>query len=290
MPNGVPITSGTLGPAKLPASLPQNLGGITPYLAASIDMLTTAVTLDAENISGYTSVTIYRVVGTTRTAVRTAVDVHPNLVSGQTFLDYEAPLGVNFYYVLNGDGQDIAQTDNLFILYDVDTYWIKSPGNPDLNTLVEVQSMGAVTRPARILVTTNVLGRKNPHTVTDIRGGRTGSMTITTANLTEQAQLVNLFAAGDTLFFQCPPTYGFPDMYFVAQDIAETWEGVAGETIHSWAFNFVEQDAPASADEATALNDYLRLSAFGTYQNLLNKRLNYLDALQHPWTQSDGTG
>lgn len=290
MPNGVPITSGTLGPAKLPASLPQNLGGITPYLAASIDTLTTAITLDAVNISGYTSITIYRVVGTTRTAIRTATNIHPNFVASGVFVDYEAPLGVTFYYVLNGDGQDVAQTDNLLVAYSIDTYWIKSPGDPDLNTLVEVREIGAVTRPARILVTTNVLGRKNPHTVTDVRGGRTGSMTINTADFTEQQQLISLFASGDILFFQCPPIYGFPDMYFIAQDVAETWEGVAGETIHSWAFNFVEQDMPASADQAASLNDYLRLSSFGSYQNLLNKRADYQDALQHPWTQTDGTG
>lgn len=290
MANGSPTTTGTLGPAVLPFGLPQDLGGAYPYITAVKNDTTASVTITANNIDGYTSITIYRIVGTGRAAIRTASNTQTGGAAQGVFMDYEAPLGVSVTYVLNADSVDVATSNAITLTYTVGTYWLKDPSNPTLNMLVNVEAMGKVSRPARILAEANVLGRANPHTVNDVRQGRVGSMVLTANTLTDQTNLINLFADGGLLFFQCPPTYGFPDMYFIAKDLDETWDGVASEPTHSWSFTFTEQNAPASTTNTNSLNSYLQVTLFGTYQNLLNKRVKYTNVLTTPWAPTDGSG
>lgn len=289
MPNGSPLT-GTLGPAALPFGLPQNLGGTWPYVTATADQATASVELVVDNITAYDSITVYRVVGSTRTPIREANALITGGVAGILIHDYEAPLGASLTYVLNANNQDVATSNAVSLTYGPATFWIKDLSNPANSAIVEIQSIGKITRPARILTESNVLGRQNPHTVNDVRGGRQGSMVLTTASPDDQAAMIARFASGNVLFFQCPPEYGFPDMYFIAKDLDEEWLSKAGVLVHGWSFSFTEQDPPSTAANVTPVNTYLRATSFGTYQNALNKRATYLDALQRPWTETDGTG
>lgn len=290
MTNGSPVTTGSLGPAGVPSYLPQNLGGTTPYITATANSPTASVTLFADNLSGYTLVTVYRIVGATRTAIRAATDVAVAGALSASVQDFEAPLAVSVTYVLNADGVDVATSNAVTLTATDSTFWIKHPSIASYNLQVQVVSVDSVIRSARVLNTVNVLGRSTPIVITDVRQARKGSMVIHTDDAAGQTAVLNLFDNGEALFFQAPPTFGFPDMYFVAGDLEEVWEGGTGtDYTHTWHFPFTEVAQPATQTNITALNSWTLVVNFGSWNNVLNKRATWLDVLNNPWTESDGT-
>ncbi len=288
MPSGLPVT-GTLGPATTPFGLPQNLGGASAYIVATPNNTTASIGLSVNNISGYTMFTIYRVSGGVRTPLRTATSVLTGGALSGSFTDNEAPLGVSLTYVLNADGSDVATSNVVSLTYLPSTFWLKDPTSPNLNIQTAVVSMDDVTRPARVLAKADVLGRATPIVITDVRGSRTGGMTLLTTDSPGQTNLVNLFADGGVLFFQAPPNYGFPDMYFIGEDLKEHWGGIASNYAHLWSFTFTEVAAPASTTNVAALNTWAQVVNFGTWQNVVNKRTTWQDLLNRPWTAADGS-
>lgn len=277
---------GTL-PRNLPFDLPSGAG---PGLTATLDASQAFVSLTATGLVGYSSVTVYRVQPDgALVAVRGASSYAPGGASTAAFFDYEGPLGVTFSYQLVGDGAIVATSGNITIPTLADTYWIKNLAIETLSVKVHVEKMGAVSRGARVLADSAVLGRKNPVVVTDVRGGRRGQMSLYTLDLVSATALEALFASGATLLFQAPYTYGFKDMYFVAKDLSEEWAFLAGEPTRTWSFDYIEVDSPAADLSVLSTNSWAQVVSFGTWQKVATKRSSWLQVLQQPWTTADGS-
>jgi len=275
----------------LPFTLPATLSsGSDPTLTAALDGSQAFVNLTATGLTGYNSITVYRVQPDgSLVAVRGASNFSPSGADTAAFFDYEIPLGVSFSYQLTGDGFILDTTGSLSVSITPDTYWIKNLAIETLSTRVHVSKMGPITRPARILAESAILGRKNPGVVTDVRGGRRGSMTLYTLDSSSNAALEGLFASGATLLFQAPYQYGFPDMYFVAKDLTEEWAFLAGDFARTWSFDYVEVDSPAADLSVLSTNSWATVVNFGTWQKVVTKRATWLQVLQQPWTTADGS-
>lgn len=274
----------------IPLSIPFNLPGPLVSLTAALDGSGAFVSLTASGIAGYTNITVYRVQPDgSLIAVRGTSNYTPSGAAVAAFFDYEAPLGVSFSYQLVGDGSIIATSGSLSIPTSADTYWIKNLAVESLSAKVHVQKMSPVSRPARILADSAVLGRKNPIVVTDIRGGRRGSMSLYTLDATSATTLEALMASGSVLLFQAPYAYGFRDMYFVAKDLSEEWVFLAGDFTRSWNMDFIEVDSPAADLSVLSTNSWAQVVNFGTWQKVVTKRATWLAVLQQPWTTADGS-
>lgn len=276
---------------KLPFTLPASLtGGATPGLTAVLDSSNAFVSLTATGLAGYSSITVNRVQPDgSIIAVRGASGYAPAGSSIAAFFDYEGPLGVAFYYQLVGDGATIATSGSITIPVAPDTYWIKNLAIESQSAMVKVSKMSPVTRGGRVLANSPVLGRKNPIVVTDVRGGRTGTMTLYTLDSTGASGIEGLFAAGGTLLFQAPYQYGFKDMYFVAKDLTEEWAFLAGDFTRLWSFDFIEVDSPSADLSVLSTNSWATVVNFGTWQKVATKRTSWLAVLQQPWTTADGS-
>jgi hypothetical protein len=153
---------------------------------------------------------------------------------------------------------------------------------------VHIESMSEVVRPASVLGTFNVLGRKNPIIITDVRGGRTGTMVLTAYTTGDNIAYSDIIMSGNTLLLQCPLSAGFPDMYFQAGDVVESWNGgTASNIIHSWTIPFTETDAPSQSSISLDFNSWLLVTQFGTWSNVLARRATWTDVFTTPYSDAD---
>lgn len=151
----------------------------------------------------------------------TAVLTNPDLVRGGTqaattastiaLRDREFTPGVLNTYRLrayNGAGVLLATTTATVTPAPTAT-WIRSPTRPFLDQTVTVVEASAVAMPARA-GTFEVLGRRLPVALTEVRGSRRYTLTITTATKAERTALELFFSFGDVLLFQPPGDCDLP--------------------------------------------------------------------------------
>lgn len=129
--------------------------------------------------------------------------------------DYEFAPGVLNHYRVTA-GADVFTTT---ITPDQAEVWFKSITRPFLNRAVTVVSHGDITRPARNGVFP-IVGRSYPVAVTDVRLAREWEMTIKADSVSEADALDLVFASGDPLFIQVPPSaQDIPGGYVVVGDV-----------------------------------------------------------------------
>ncbi|MGI5245414.1 hypothetical protein [Dactylosporangium sp. CA-139066] len=244
--------------------------------------------ITAGSLSGITSLSLTRNdPDGSSSPVRSATNVVTGGATTLAFFDYEAPLDSTVSYTLTPNTGSPVTSATSSIVTDGQTYWLKNVAQETLSRKVEVADMSAVVRPARILATYPVLGRKNPVVISDVRSGRVGMMKLNTYTATEAADLRELFAMGLPLLFQAPALTGFADMYFVAGDLAEIWPGSALSPERRWEIPFTEVDSPTDDLVAIGNNSWAKVAQFGTGSRLLAKRTSWLDVLNRPFTQAD---
>jgi hypothetical protein len=128
--------------------------------------------------------------------------------------DYEfVPGMVNYYRVKAG-----SDTFTTTITPDQQRVWLKSISRPFLNRAVNVLSHEDITVPARNGVFP-IIGRSNPVAVTDVRLTRRWEMTLWVDTISEADSLELVFASGDPLYIQVPPTKDIPGGYVVVGDV-----------------------------------------------------------------------
>lgn len=108
--------------------------------------------------------------------------------------------------------------DTVTITPDMPVVWLKNPRRPNLNTKIVVTDFSSVTRPARSGVF-DVIGRTNPIAVTDVRGSRRYTLSVTTADLAAAEDLDARLAQGDPVLVHTPPEAPFPGGYYVVGDV-----------------------------------------------------------------------
>ncbi len=274
---------------ELPFSLPEDLSGHPGLtIVATPDVATASVALIVEGI--HTSATYITIVrndpdGATRT-VRSAGHL---LTGGATIValsDFEAPLRGTVTYTVTPDFGYPVSSDPVTLETPLDEHWLKNVAQVAQSVRIEVADMSSVRRPARALARYDVLGRANPVIISDVRGGRTGTMVLTTYDANDAAALRSLFTTGYPLLFQAPYEMDFADLFFVASDVEERRLTYGTSPMRQFTVPWAEVDAPAG-DLITGVNSWAQVAQFGTWQNVMDKRGTWLDVLNLPYNTGD---
>jgi len=274
--------------AKLTKSLSfslLNTGNVT--IVATVDNANAQNQIVLNGAGFYSGVTIVRVVNSIETAIRGATNFAIGGASAVAFTDFEAPLDVPVLYRAYLDGSFSVDSNTVTITTDGRTFWLKDVILGAFSCKVKVEAMSDVVRPANVVGQFKVIGRQNPIIVTDVRQGRTGTMTLSAFSTADISALLNIISSGNTLLFQAPASANFPDMYFQAGDVTQTWRGTSSALIHSFSVPFTETDMPSGTAFTVAGNNWLLVTQFGTWQDVENKRLTWLDVLETPFSDND---
>jgi hypothetical protein len=166
--------------------------------------------------------------------------------------DHEAPFGVSVYYhiefyatpdVVSATRSSLAVT---LALSDINTAWLKDPGNPQRNCLVVVQQAPDWKRPIE-QATFVVRGRRNKVTYSGVRQGLEGDLAIWTRSDAERKALHLLLDSGNTLLWQAAPGMGVDDMYVSVAEVPEARVGrLAQEEWRAWTLPLTEGDMPVT--------------------------------------------
>ncbi|MFF1820399.1 hypothetical protein ACFVWG_24045 [Kribbella sp. NPDC058245] len=135
--------------------------------------------------------------------------------------DYEAPLDLSFYYqATSTDRPGVVVTSETYEMDSAGRTWLKHPGRPFLNTVVEVAGPPDLTRPVAQGVF-EVLGRSRPVAVTMRRNSERGELVLNTRTDTERVALVGLLDDGGPLFLAAPGGYGLGSVYIAVGEVTE---------------------------------------------------------------------
>lgn len=165
--------------------------------------------------------------------------------------DYEFPAGASITYrvrVYNASNVLLA-TYSSIIVGTLDTIELKSPARPFLNRQVTVIDFSDVAQPQRGAVF-EVLGRRLPIAVTEVRGSRRWELVLRAASEAERAALETFFSFGDTVFLHVPPSpasQGVPATgYYAVGDTAQLRPPSAKHdtAVRYFRLPLIEVDAP----------------------------------------------
>jgi len=193
--------------------------------------------------------------------------------------DHEAPLGVAvswYAVILSGDraGERVgpvtltqAFPDSRTKVGNWHAVWLKSCEDSSLSRLVWLEVAADRSAP-RHQGSLQVIGRQNTVLIDGGVGGEQGSSwSIITETMAEVTALRDLLTSG-TLLLQFPPIFDRRDIY-LAPTGDLTWQlaseaaipdwshSITGEDVigdlHTWPFEWVEQDRPATADTTVGI-------------------------------------
>ncbi|MFD5910211.1 hypothetical protein ACFWHL_15990 [Streptomyces massasporeus] len=199
--------------------------------------------------------------------------------------DHEAPFGVQYYYattIYDADGA-VANTRSsgpvTLTLADINTCWLKDPGNPQRNCLVLVEKAPDWQRP--IEQTAFVIrGRRNKVVFSGRRQGLEGDLAIWTRSDEERAALHLLLDSGGVLLWQASPGMGVADMYVNVAQISESRVSpLAQEQWRAWTLPLTEADMPTTTgvNGATGRTWQDVLTEFATWQDVLDTYATWED-------------
>lgn len=202
--------------------------------------------------------------------------------------DYEFTSGVvNTYKLLAYAGDTLVGTASATITPALDGIWLKSPYFPFLNQRVTVVDFSAVEMPARGGLF-DVLGRRDPIAVTEVRGSRRFTLIVRPADRDAEEQLRTALSFGHTAFLHVPDGCVVPEsMHAFVGDVS-----ISRPPKHDSQARYLSlpltQVAPPGASIVGATATYGGLaSAFATYADLTAALPTYLDVAQYVAAPSD---
>ena len=213
------------------------------------------LTLRELPVDGY-MVSVYRVgPDGARTLVRGSSGLIDRQVIASDLMlveDHEAPFGVPVYYkieIYDPDG-DLASTRSsptvTLTIADINTTWLKDPGNPQRNMMVTVEAAPDWSRPIEQSAFV-VRGRRNKVVLSGRRQGLEGDLVIRTRSDDERAALHLLLDSGNTLLWQATPGMGVADMYVSVAQITEARVAkLAQDQWRAWTLPMTEADMPVT--------------------------------------------
>lgn len=199
--------------------------------------------------------------------------------------DHEAPFGTSFYYrveIYDPDG-DLASTRSsstvTLAIADINTIWLKDPGNPQRNMLVMVESAPDWQRPIEQAAFV-VRGRRNKVVLSGRRQGLEGDLVIRTRSDEERRALHLLLDSGNVLLWQATPGMGVDDMYVNVSAVPEARVAkLAQDQWRAWTLPLIEADMPVT----TGING----AAGRTWQDVLTEFTTWQDVLDTYATWED---
>ncbi len=186
-----------------------------------------------------TPVTVHRVAGGVRRAVRAANPIRP-LGGTAFFFDYEAPFGVGARYEAS-DGTSTITSSTVTV--STSRAWLKNPAQPALNLPVRLAEIPARERPRRRVVF-EPLGRADPVVVSDVRSTARGQVTLITFTDAEADDLLNTLGGTAVALLQIPGNR-FGSRYLALGNVTEAplvakrWVQAAG-----WETEWIEVAYP----------------------------------------------
>lgn len=161
------------------------------------------------------------------------------------------------------------------------TVWLKNVGRPYLNRAVVVTGFGDVTAPARGGVF-EVLGRRLPVAVTDVRGSRRYDLEVRASDL-EIADAIELaLSFGDPMFVHVPADCVVPrSMYAFVGDVTQARRGKHDTTVRYFTLPLTEVDAPEASVVGSTVTCAGILAAFATCADVLAAFPTVLDMLDY---------
>lgn len=171
------------------------------------------------------------------------------LVAGVwTDFDYEAPVGVTANYTaVSNTGATLtasaAVSDTPYA-----KVWLKHPGKPALNMLVDVSAPGIENqvRAARREVLT-VVGRSRPVVLSVARAGLAGTVTVMVPNTTVESNLLLMLADGAPLLLQAPVIGHLGNIYMSVADVSVVPHPDLANGYRDYTLPFDQVDVPAGA-------------------------------------------
>ncbi|MET9521529.1 hypothetical protein [Streptomyces coeruleorubidus] len=213
------------------------------------------------------------------------IDMQPIVSDLLVVEDHEAPFGVPAYYVAairNADGTTASSRASETVtltLADINTCWLKDPGNPQRNVKVMVQRAPDWQRPIE-QASFVVRGRRNKVVLSGRRQGLEGELAIWTRSDEEREALHLLLDSGNTLLWQAAPGMGVADMYLSVAQITESRVGtLAQEQWRAWTLPLTEQDMPTTVGVNGAAGRTWQdvVTEFATWQDVLDTYATWED-------------
>lgn len=178
--------------------------------------------------------------------------------------------------------------DTVTITPGMTRIWLKNPRRPNLNTSAfAVTDFSTITRPARAGIV-DVIGRTMPVAVTDVRGSRRYTLTVTTVDLGAADELDARLAQGDPILVHAPGGVDcpIPTMYAVVGDI-DIERHSARTKRRFFQLPLTEVAAPPGTVYSQTATYADILTAYATYTALLAGEPTYSDVLDYIAPASD---
>jgi hypothetical protein len=173
---------------------------------------------------------------------------------------------------------DYVTRDTATITPSPGSIWLKNPSRPGLNTPVTVTGFSDITRPDRG-AELDVIGRTMPVAITDVLGSRRITITITTTNLSDAADMDKRLATGEPIFLQAPDaSCPIPTMYAVVKGTAQKRNSMRTKR-RFFDLPLVEVAAPGSVVTGDTILYVDVTTTWATYADVLAAKATYSDLI-----------
>lgn len=199
--------------------------------------------------------------------------------------DYEVPLGVPVQWRVRIEaptgtaGSFSYTTDPITLDADPTAVWLKDPGLPQRSCKVTVGTPLPTWQTSARQSVSQVRGRRLPVVISDVRSGRTGSLTIITETTDERDALNWVLESGSVLLLQWPPGWGETDMYVSVGDVsAAPVVDFAEFHDRTWVLPLTEVDRPIGGVTGSADRVWQDVAESGsTWAEALAGAMSWLD-------------
>lgn len=194
--------------------------------------------------------------------------------------DYEFTAGVPNTYVLRAyAGALLLGTVSVVITPVLTSVWLKNVARPYLNRAVTVAGFSDVALPARGAVF-DVLGRRRPVAVTEVRGSRRYELTLAAVDAVEAEAIELALSFGDTVFLHTPAGCAVPgSMHAYVGDVTVSRTAARGVRRYL-SLPLTEVDGPAAEVVGATITWQGVLSAYPTWADLIAAQASWLTLLQ----------
>lgn len=184
--------------------------------------------------------------------------------------DYEAPLGVPVQWRViisnpSGVGSYSYTCAPVTLPAEATDVWLKDPGLPQRSVQLTVGTPMPTWRTVARQGVNQVRGRRLPVVLSDVRGGKTGDLTVITETEAEREALDWVLASGSPLLLQWPPGWGERDMYVSVGDVqAAPIVDYAEFHDRTWVLPLTEVDRPVGGVTGNADRTWQTVKDSGT--------------------------
>lgn len=173
-----------------------------------------------------------------------------------------------------------ASTYTATVTPTLTSVWLRSPTRPFLDQPVTVTDFSEVSRPARGQVF-EVLGRRLPVAVTEVRGSRRFDLVLRAAN-TDAVEALALFVSfGDTVHLHTPAGCLVPSSgHFHVGDVSERRPPKHDAQARYFTLPLVEVDGPDPTIVGSTVTWAGVVSAYATWADVVAAKVTWLALLQ----------